>query len=558
MTIDQHRLDQRNRLSRRLVDAVRPEDVAEVIIDAARGMLGAQRAVILAPCAPKEHLHGIRALGTFQEQAEQVVLPLVEDTPWGRAANGELATGRITLGEGTGDALFVPMGPVEDQQVLALVCDGLDTEPLVADLARALADEAWLAFQRAELVAQLEGKVEILEATAAVASVAGLDLDHTLEAVAAHAATALSCERAAVYLRGPDGELALARLHAVDLDVETDAGARTAREVLERGDEVLIQDATTCAFLDGPWHPEIGAVAVFGLPLRVGERDIGVLVVAHTERNPRGFTSLCRQVGASVAQQAALAIEHARLFAAEQDNVRRLEELDQIKADYVAGISHDLRTPLTGLLGFTKTLNRLGPDVDPERLTRYLGMMERQAMRIVAMVEDLLLAARLERGDVAPGSATVVDLGNLLADALDLYAPEQRRRLHIDVHDTVPVAADESQLIRVLHNLIDNALKYAPEETPVEIEVCSVGGQALFVVTDHGPGVGEEEREQIFERFSSGRQGMQRGSTGLGLYISRGIARGHGGDLVYVDREGDGACFELRLPLADGAHDVDN
>ncbi|MDX1622022.1 MAG: ATP-binding protein, partial [Nitriliruptorales bacterium] len=260
------------------------------------------------------------------------------------------------------------------------------------------------------------------------------------------------------------------------------------------------------------------------------------------------------QVGASVAQQAALAIEHARLYAVEQENVRQLEALDQLKADYIAGISHDLKTPLTGLLGFTKTLNRLGPNLDAERLTRYLGLMERQALVITAMVEDLLLAARLEQGDVQPGQPSVVDLGGVLADALDLYPPEQRARLIVDVHGPVPVLADESQILRAVHNLIDNALKYSPDERKVDVAVFEERGQAVFEVRDRGPGVPAAERDRIFERFAPGSSGEERGSTGLGLYISRGIARGHGGDLTYLDLDGQGACFRLRLPVRHGEY----
>lgn len=554
---DDVRQQLQSRLSRELVDAVREDEVLHVLSRAVERILGADRAAVLTVCPSGEHLHGRQAIGGLQEEVEQVRIDL-DASPrgcaWAAALDGDPCAGMLPGPAGPTPALFVPMGPSGGRRVLAVLYrDTVPSDSGLVAAARTLADEAWLALERAGLVGELEGKVEILEATAAVAASAGLDLVETGQAIARHAAAALSCERAALYLRDDDGGLTLLTLHASDLATDTDAGARTALTVIERGDPVLVQDAATCDFLDGPWHAERGAVSVYGLPLEVAGRDIGVLVVAHTVAHPRGFTNLCQQVGAAVAQQAALALEHARLYAQQQATVDQLRELDQLKADYVAGLTHDLKTPLTGLSGFVQTLRRLGDSVSPEDRRTYLAVMERQSARLIEMVEDLLLAAKLDAGDGEDlGQRETLDLATLASDVVARYEPAGTDRLQVLAGRSL-ARGDASQLTRVVENLVDNALKYA-EEGPVEITVRVDGADAVLSVRDHGPGVPTAEQDRIFDRFRAGEAGQARRSTGLGLYIARGIARANGGDLeVRTPRDGVGVAFDLRLPAVEVA-----
>jgi PAS domain S-box-containing protein len=551
---DEELLERRRRLSRNLVDTVREDEVVSILSDALRDILGASGGAVLARCEPGQHLHGVRSLGGWQEDAEQVELDLsVSGTAWDLAARGTVgfdAAGPEGLGNG-GPTMFVPMGPRGEGRVLAVWFDTVPDEPALVPVARAVADEAWLALQRAELVGELEGKVEILEATAAVAAMGGLDLDSTVRAVALRASSALSCERAAVYLRDADGDLTLAAMHATDLAPDDEVGLRMAAEVLARGEAVLVQDASTCVFADGPWHREHGAVSVLGLPMRVGPRDVGVLVVAHTDAHPRGFTSLCTQVGAAVAQQAALAIEHARLYAAERQTVRELTELDELKREYIAGLTHDLRTPLTGLLGFVKTLHRFGDSVSREDQRRYLSTMERQAGQLVELVEEMLVTAQIDAGEQPSGRTERVELEATVSDALALYGPDAAERIRrVGSTGHALVDADAGQLRRVVHNLVDNALRHAADL--VEVHLAVEGDLVTVSVCDDGPGVDAADVDRIFERFQRGSSTgpIRRGALGLGLHIGRTVARAHGGDLVYEDRPGGGACFVLSLPVA--------
>lgn len=549
-------LHQRNRLSRRLVEAIRIEEVDDVLEAAVRRVLGAELGVVLQPCPSWQHLHGERALGTWREDAERLELRLDEtDAPWRTAWEGRVAVGEAAIGRdgGTVPAMYVPMGTGDARGVLLLTYPGgVPDEPGLPGLARALADEGWTAFERAALVAELEGKVEILEATAKVASTTGLDLDDALEAVCRHAAAALSCERAAIYLADDEG-LMSACFHATDVDEPPGDGAALAREVVARGEPVLIQDTRMAeAQLDGPWCDVHGAVAVLGQPLRVAGRWIGVLVVAHSEANPRGFTALCQQVAEAVAQQAAIAIEHARLYATEQEAVRRLRELDQLRADYIAGISHDLRGPLAGLVGFLGTLRRLGESGAEEQRALFLDAMGRQASRLIALVDDLLDAAKLEGGTLEPQDPQPLDLRDVASAALDTLGPDGRGRVELAVPaEPVRLLADASQVTRVVGNLVENALKYS--RGPVEVRVSASADGGVVAVRDEGPGIAPEDHEPIFGRFRRGRDGSPLGSAGLGLFVSRGIARAHGGDIELDSAVGQGSTFTLRLPIGTGA-----
>lgn len=544
-------LARRGRLSHQLVGASRIEDVTPVVTSAIHELLGGTAAVVLRPCPPATHLHGVRAFGLETEVAEELELDLGHDEPWDRAAAGSLAGATLAVDGVATPVTLVPMGPDGEGWVMA-VCDAgaAAVGGHGRDLLRAVADATYDALQRVALVTELDGKIEILEATNHIASSVGLDLDDALAAVTRHAAEALSCERAATYLCNPDsGELRLARVHASDTAPDRlladDDGQALADEVVRTGREVIFQDVSACEFADGPWHADAGSVAVMGLPLRIGRRTIGALVVAHTVAAPRGFTSLCQQVGAAVAQQAALAFEHARMFDNERRDVEHLREVERVKADWMTGLTHDLRGPLTALVGFIETLRGSSDKVSPEQQREFLGVMSARARQLVDLVEDLLLTARID-ADVVARRRQLLRVEDLLAHVLAQLGPDERAAVEVvDAGLDATVVGDASHLQRVLLNLLGNARRHGGDR--VEVTIDNDGGDVLIGVEDDGPGVAEAERERIFERF---HHGEHEASSGLGLYVARGIVEAHDGTLTVTDREGDarGARFEVRLP----------
>jgi signal transduction histidine kinase len=258
-------------------------------------------------------------------------------------------------------------------------------------------------------------------------------------------------------------------------------------------------------------------------------------------------------------QAEAVAAEQARLAEAEHALVERLRESDRLKDDLLAAVSHELRTPLAGMLGALATLSaREGQLTDPQR-QELVDMAVRQGDRLKLQIEQLLLAARLERSGHEPSERPVVDAAAVARDALaGARAAYPARQFVLRAREVLPVRAVPEAILQVLGNLLDNAAKHAPDKTPIRLEASRAGSLAVLAVEDTGPGVPAADRERIFERFTQLDSGATRqaGGVGLGLFIARQLANAQGGELLLADpaEPGQGARFELRLPMAELAH----
>jgi signal transduction histidine kinase len=264
-----------------------------------------------------------------------------------------------------------------------------------------------------------------------------------------------------------------------------------------------------------------------------------------------------RAAAERAAEQAGrVADEHARLAAVEHALVERLQESDRLKDDLLAAVSHELRTPLAGMLGALATLSaREGQLTEPQRL-ELVDMAVRQGDRLKFQIEQLLLAARLERSGHEPAERPVVDAAELARDAVaTARAAYPARQLVLHDPEVLPVRAVPEAVLQILGNLLDNAAKHAPDRAPVRVAAERVGALAVLSVEDTGPGVPPADRERIFERFTQLDSGATRlaGGVGLGLYIARQLANAQGGELLLADTTppGQGARFELRLPMAE-------
>jgi signal transduction histidine kinase len=264
-----------------------------------------------------------------------------------------------------------------------------------------------------------------------------------------------------------------------------------------------------------------------------------------------------RVAAEQAAEQArTVATEQARLVEAEHALVERLRESDRLKDDLLAAVSHELRTPLAGMLGALATLSaREGQLTDPQR-QELVDMAARQGDRLKLQIEQLLLAARLERSGHEPAERPVVDAAAVARQAVvAARAAYPARQLVLEADEVLPVRAVPEAVLQVLGNLLDNAAKHAPDRAPIRVVARRAGALAVVSVEDAGPGVPAAERERIFERFTQLDSGATRqaGGVGLGLYIARQLAQAQGGDLLVTDpaEARQGARFELRLPMAE-------
>jgi signal transduction histidine kinase len=247
-----------------------------------------------------------------------------------------------------------------------------------------------------------------------------------------------------------------------------------------------------------------------------------------------------------------------RLTEQEQEVVRRLQDADRMKADLIATVSHELRSPLTTVLGVFGILRIRRRRLSPSERDELVAMGIAQGQRLQRMIEQLLLAARFEQSarGAAPfqGARVELDATELVDQAgAEARARHSGRAIAVETNGALPVRVAQDVVVQVLGNLIDNACKYSPDGEPVRLSSNREGDQAVLAVEDLGPGIAATDRERIFERFSQlDRQAQRRGGgIGLGLYIARQLARSQDGDLLVVDPLGDrGARFELHLPLA--------
>jgi signal transduction histidine kinase len=249
------------------------------------------------------------------------------------------------------------------------------------------------------------------------------------------------------------------------------------------------------------------------------------------------------------AETQALAAENARLYEQSRAAVRTRDE-------FIAVAAHELRTPITGLRGFVQlALFRLARQESPDaaRAAEALHQAEALTGRLAHLVGQLLSVARLEAGKLALAPEQT-DLVRLVEDAAaEAGAAHGDRMIVVRAPEPVAAAVDPLRVGQVVANLLDNALKFSPPGSPVEIEVRRDGAGAAIAVRDHGPGIPPELRAQVFERFHQGGDGRKHAGLGLGLYVSRQIAEAHGGSLDVEAPEGGGTRAVLRLPAPVGA-----
>jgi two-component system, OmpR family, sensor histidine kinase SenX3 len=226
----------------------------------------------------------------------------------------------------------------------------------------------------------------------------------------------------------------------------------------------------------------------------------------------------------------------------------RLRRLEAIRQEFVANVSHELKTPIGAIALLAETLAATDDPADAERR---IALLVEEAHRLGRIVDDLLELSEVEGRDHAREPVDLADLVEESVRRLKPLAEQLGVRIELDLTRGPACLADARQLGSAVTNLVDNALKYSDAGTPVTVSVRPGDGWADVVVTDGGIGIPQPELERVFERFYRVDKARSRdtGGTGLGLAIVRNVARAHGGEILVSSREGEGSTFTLRLPL---------
>jgi two-component system, OmpR family, sensor histidine kinase KdpD len=284
----------------------------------------------------------------------------------------------------------------------------------------------------------------------------------------------------------------------------------------------------------------------FYIPLRAGSETVGVMAVL-PDPEGRVFSPEQQNLLEVFANQTALALERT-LSQKTAEETRLRMETEQMRSSLLSAVSHDLRTPLASITGAASTLRSQGEKLPVEVRDELLESISEEAGRLSRLVGNLLDMTRFESGAVEL-RRDLYPLEEIVGSVLQRLELQLEGRAVITMlpDSLPPVYVDDVLLGQVLMNLIENALKYTPEGTPLELTAEAVEGAVSVEVRDRGPGLVPGEEERIFEKFYRGPVKGARGA-GLGLAICRAILEAHQGSIEAFNRTGGGAVFRLRLP----------
>lgn len=228
------------------------------------------------------------------------------------------------------------------------------------------------------------------------------------------------------------------------------------------------------------------------------------------------------------------------------------EQIERMRSDFVANASHELRTPLASLTGFIETMQGAAKN-DAKAKDEFLKLMKAQADRMARLIDDLLSLSRIEISEhVQPtGLADLVLITKQAKDLLSNVAAENKCVLKFDLPSSMVVTGDADQLSQVVHNLVENAIKYSGIDKTVEVHGRVEKNEAILSVRDEGPGIAAHHVPRLTERFYrvNVQDSRNRGGTGLGLAISKHIINRHRGKLVIESELGSGSVFSIHLPV---------
>jgi K+-sensing histidine kinase KdpD len=365
-----------------------------------------------------------------------------------------------------------------------------------------------------------------------------LDLPDVLDAILANALDLLGAENGAVMLLEADDALRIVASRGAHLPVdgrvratESIAGhVAMTREPLLLPKNLDPGDPRASLGLD-PGHGSMCA------PLVHRGELLGVLCVECTAS--RTFDEYDLHALILFAEPVAAAIAKAELYAAEQTQVAELLEQDRHKTQFVATVSHELKTPITSILGAVTATRK---SVDASQRAEFLDVIDRQSARLLDMVDEILVAARLQERERK--ATELIDLAALVRlTALDSQVAG--RPVEVVAPTSWMVQTDPEAMRRIVTNLVENAHKYG--RAPVRIALQPHGNEIVLSVMDRGPGIPVEHREKVFERFYRCDPNGTKPGVGLGLAIVRGLVDSCGGSVWVEDAPGGGAAFRIAL-----------
>jgi signal transduction histidine kinase/HAMP domain-containing protein len=450
--------------------------------------------------------------------------------------------------------------------------DQTDLEGEIAVLADSLNN---MSIRLRDLISNLESKVGERTRDLAIASEVSrqitrvLDLDMLLPELVQKTQQGFNLYHVSLYLFEIEGHiLKLAasatregdpeklKADVVSIDEHSSVIANAAR-----GHQVeLVQDTREASGISfDALLPETLSEAAF--PMLVGDELVGVLDLQ--SKSAGRFQENETQIFSTLAEQIAIAVQNAQLYREQEHVAQELERADLMKSQFLASMSHELRTPLNAIINFTQliTMGAVGPLTDEQQ--SMLTTSLESSKHLLQLINDVLDISKIQAGKLSLYLEEGVDLNEEIRAVIDIAEPLLRKqnegrktpvRFIIDIdHDLPAVACDRRRLRQILLNLLSNAIKFTSAGS-ITLSVKREANRSVFAVMDTGPGIPTNMHSRVFEPFIQAREGiMLAQGTGLGLPISRSLAKAHNGELWIESEVGVGTTFFFSLPNQPGA-----
>jgi len=281
--------------------------------------------------------------------------------------------------------------------------------------------------------------------------------------------------------------------------------------------------------------------------------------------------SLVAQVAAQVTPAIQNAMSHEQALELAESREKQslaeaksieLQRVNEAKSSFLAMVSHELRTPLTSISAYTDLLERNRTGNLTEKQVRQLGVVRRNSTHLSRLISDLLDISKIESPEFTLTKAEF-DLSEIvveLVESLEPLAAAKQQRITTFIDEDIEMVGDKQKLTQVVSNLIENAIKYSPENADINVETSVIGGEAKVVIRDNGYGITDSDQEQIFEAFFRSRteENWEVPGTGLGLALVKRIISMHGGSVDLDSEIGVGSVFTILLPVltTSGANDL--
>jgi signal transduction histidine kinase len=457
-------------------------------------------------------------------------------------------------------ALFLPGSPWTELSITIVMTEVMAMfifHSIGSTMMKAIEQQRTIARHEQELASQLNRQVVALSALNKLSEKlnASLDIDELMQSTVDTLPSAFGGDACVAFLAKPKspGGWDIDRFwYATDeayepSDLPEIAGyVRAGTLYLEQNDLVtLLEEGKPLSLSDESNGKEVVQL----VPLGDSEAEKGALAIIR-QHGPR-FSQTERDLLMTLGRQLALLVRNARLYEMERQNVARLQELEQMKSDFLSVVSHELRTPLTSIKASTLLMLSQPEDELSGTETQLLKNIDRNTERLSGLVSDLLDMAKLQNGrlKLSVQNISLPDVINEAVAAIKPLTDGKQQEIEVSLPNTTAnIIGDKRRVEQVVTNLLSNAHRYTPKQSRILVDLADKGDSYQVRVKDNGQGIAEEEKELIFERFYRAPRQNSKNGTGLGLAIAKSLVELHGGRIWVDSKPGEGATFSFTLP----------